>query len=92
MCLGKDGPSKNPVIVKEQLCLKNVAKNAFWVRKNLSQFAKRTLAQYREKAYMPLMCVLVNIQAKLERENIRILHRVQKECYKRKAKSEKHKI
>jgi len=46
MCLGKDGQSKNQVIVKEQLCLKNVAKNAFWVRKNLSQFAKRTRAQY----------------------------------------------
>jgi len=42
----KGWSKQKPSYRQRQLCLKNVAKNAFWVRKNLSQFAKRTRAQY----------------------------------------------
>jgi len=75
-----DGQKKSLVFVKERLCLRNAAKNAFWEQKNRFLFAKKIHALFPEKEFMPLMSELANIRVKQERESTRMLLPDLKKC------------
>jgi len=75
-----DGQKNNLVFVKEQLCLINAVKNAFWEQKNRFLFAKKIHALFPEKEFMPLMSELANIRVKQEKESTRMSPLELKEC------------